>query len=337
MQCTLYIPRLLPPRAPDGTVAFAGHAPHLQRMLARARHASVPAADDSTRLCAAFGVSRQSDAPLAPMLASHAGLPAAQGYWICATPVFLETRRTALLLNGPDALQISADESAALVATLAANLREEQLVLHAPRADQWFIQCDTTPALRTTDLDTVRGGDVREYLPQGADSRRWHRLMTEMQMLLHAHPVNQTRDAAGRPPVNSVWLWGGGTLPTVPTGAAAAFDVVWSNDVAVCALAHHTGARLEAEPARLAPAQWDGARHLLATHALQAPLQHGELAGWREALGALDANWFQPLLAAVQARTVNQLTIISGDQEHTHRFQLQPGDLFKFWRKNKYL
>ena len=36
------------------------------------------------------------------------------------------------------------------------------------------------------------------------------RLMTELQMLLHEHPVNEARAARGVPTVNAVWLWGGG-------------------------------------------------------------------------------------------------------------------------------
>ena len=39
--------------------------------------------------------------------------------------------------------------------------------------------------------------------------------MNEAQMILHTHPVNAEREARGMPAVNSVWLWGGGTLPAI--------------------------------------------------------------------------------------------------------------------------
>jgi hypothetical protein len=34
-----------------------------------------------------------------------------------------------------------------------------------------------------------------------------------VQVILHQHPVNAERRARGLPPVNSLWLWGGGPLP----------------------------------------------------------------------------------------------------------------------------
>ncbi len=45
------------------------------------------------------------------------------------------------------------------------------------------------------------------YLPDGEDSGQLRRLMTELQMLLHAHPVNEERERLGKLPVNSLWFW----------------------------------------------------------------------------------------------------------------------------------
>ena len=258
MQCTLHIPYLLPPREADGRIWRTVDAPQLKTLLARAQYTRSDGMDAGALLCAAFGIARQHDSPLAPILARKAGLPAANGYWLCATPVHLETRRNALLLAGPATLDISAAESAALAHTLAQHLHGENITLHAPQPQQWFVRADTPPAMTTSSLDTVIGRDVREFLPQGADSRRWHRILTEMQMLLHAHPVNQAREAGGRAPVNSVWLWAGGTLPAPGT---APYVTVWSDDDAACALAYHVGSRIEAAPARIAPATLNDGTH----------------------------------------------------------------------------
>ncbi len=35
------------------------------------------------------------------------------------------------------------------------------------------------------------------------------RIMTEAQMVLHDCEVNKRRLSGGKPPVNSIWLWGG--------------------------------------------------------------------------------------------------------------------------------
>jgi hypothetical protein len=334
MQCTLHIPYLILPRELGGSVSYAVHAPHLRALLARARHGHSQGIDENTLLCDAFGIACQLDYPLAPVLACNAGLPAEQGYWLCATPVHLETRRNALILTGPEALDISTAESAALASTLAAHLHGENVTLHAPRPDQWFVQCDTPPAMTTSRLDRVMGRDVREYLPQGADSRRWHRLLTELQMLLHAHPVNEAREAGGRAPVNSVWLWAGGTLPAQ---GAASYAAVWSNDAVVGALAHHTGSRVDAAPARITPEALDEGSYFFSTRVLAAPLRQGDLQAWSAAVTALDRDWFQPLLQALKLRRVSRITLISNDHSATHEFVIHPRDLLKIWRKNRYL
>jgi hypothetical protein len=271
------------------------------------------------------------------MLARQAGLPAQTGYWLCATPVHLETRRNALILSDADALEIGIAEAAALTETLTQHLLGENIALHAPQPQQWFLRSDTQPAMTTSALDRAAGRDVRHQLPQGPDSRRWHRIMTEMQMLLHAHPVNAAREAAGRAPVNSVWLWGGGTLPAP---AAAPFSAVWSNDHTARALAHHTGCRIESSPLRLMPDRMDGAdpgAHFFSTRLLIAPLRQGNLSAWSAAVTALDRDWFQPLLQALKARRVSRVQLISNDPTGAHAFVIQPRDLLKFWRKNNYL
>src|SRR5690606_18910865 len=36
---------------------------------------------------------------------------------------------------------------------------------------------------------------------------------SEAQVVLHNHPHNAARAGAGKPPINSLWFWGGGGLP----------------------------------------------------------------------------------------------------------------------------
>ena len=50
-------------------------------------------------------------------------------------------------------------------------------------------------------------------MPAGPGAGAYHRLMGELQMLLHDHAVNERRTASGIPAINSIWFWGGGTAP----------------------------------------------------------------------------------------------------------------------------
>ena len=274
MDCTLFIPHLLPPGAQGDALWRTVDAPQLKTLLARADFSRSAESDTDTGLCNAFGVARQQDWPLAPLLAHSENLAAESGYWLCATPVHLETRRNALVLIDPASLAMSAADSAAFAATLADHLREENVTLHAPQPGRWFLRCDASPVMTTFSLEAVTGRDVRLYLPQGPDSPRWHRILTEMQMLLHAHPANDARESSGCLPVNSVWLWGGGTLP-VP--APAAFDAVWSDDLMVRALTHHSACRSEPCPARIAVDALQAGSHFFSFEALAALMRQGDL------------------------------------------------------------
>ena len=333
MDCTLFIPHLIPPREPGDALWRTVDAPQLKSMLARASH-SVTANDTEAWLCAAFRIARQQDFPLAPLLAAHENLDAGSGYWLCATPVHLETRRNALVLTDPTALEITAEASAAFAATLADHLREESVTLHAPQPDRWFLRCDATPAMTTSSLGAVTGRDVRPFLPQGADSARWHRVLTEMQMLLHSHPVNDAREASGRLPVNSVWLWGGGTLPAP---SPAVFDAVWSDDAIVRALAHHCGRRVEFKPDRVTPEILKGTSHFFSFASPELLMRQGNVQAWSSAVTALNRDWFSPLLDALKSRRLNTLTIVSSSDADTQRFAIRRHDILKFWRNNKYL
>ena len=334
MDCTLFIPHLLPPRELADALWRTVDAPQLKSMLARAVMTSDATMDAQTWLCRRFGIARQQDFPLAPLLAHREKLVVDNGYWLCATPVHLETRRNALVLGDPEALAITTEESAAFAATLAAHLREENVTLHAPQPNRWFLRCDATPALTTTSLATATSRDVRPFLPQGADSARWHRILTEIQMLLHAHPLNDAREARGLPPVNSVWLWGGGTFPAP---SPKPFDTVWSHDATVHALAHHGGCHIETAPTRFDTTRLTGTSHFFSFELLETRIRLGDVQAWSNAVTALERDWFSPLRDALQSASLDALTLVTTSDAGMRQFVIRHRDHFKFWRKNKYL
>ena len=82
------------------------------------------------------------------------------------------------------------------------------------------------------------GEDLLGHLPDGPEGRRWRALLNEAQILLHTHPRNAERIAAGLPPVNSLWFWGGGVLPDAVTARGGR---VVSEDAELLALARLAG------------------------------------------------------------------------------------------------
>ena len=144
----------------------------------------------------------------------------------------------------------------------------------------------------------------------------------------------RARETRGQLPVNSVWLWGGGTLPA---RSPAYFKQVWSDHATVTLLARHTAIACKPALARLLPQSLAQGAHFFSNEALAPAQSQRNPHAWSDALGALERDWFAPLLQALKTRRVSTVTLISSDPLGTHHFSLAPGDLWKIWRNNRYL
>ncbi len=63
----------------------------------------------------------------------------------------------------------------------------------------------------------ILGKEITEYLPVGKGEDVIRRLMNLSVAVLEGHRVNKRRIAEGKPPANSIWLWGQGRKPAIPT------------------------------------------------------------------------------------------------------------------------
>ena len=71
--------------------------------------------------------------------------------------------------------------------------------------------------LETTPPHDISGKEIKDYLPKGKGAQKFIQLMNASQMLLKEHPVNVKREEEGHKPANSIWLWGQGRMPKLPT------------------------------------------------------------------------------------------------------------------------
>jgi 2,3-bisphosphoglycerate-independent phosphoglycerate mutase len=68
----------------------------------------------------------------------------------------------------------------------------------------------------TTPPHDVPDQPAADHLPRGTGADLLRELMQAGSVLIHDHPVNQARVAAGKRPANAIWLWGQGQAPRVP-------------------------------------------------------------------------------------------------------------------------
>jgi hypothetical protein len=323
----LLIPYLFPSARLLETAAPGLHLPALQTLLARGNRVDCPGDGVEAALCQAYGVARQFDWPLAPITLEADGGTAGDAYWLRADPVHLRLMRDRLVLTDNAALAISQAEADALTATIAGHFGDSLrlLPLHPRR---WYLKFPVPQHLLTTPLSIATGRAIDALLPQGDDARLHRSLLNELQMLLHAHPVNLARETRGELPLNALWIWGGGTRPAVGSLRWPLF----ARDETARALGAYCGASVQPLPERLDESLWKTPAVLLLDQLTPAG-QCGDAHGWRESMRALEENWFSPLLAAL--RKAGQQDVQMVDPVSGKSLQLRRSDVWKIWRRSR--
>lgn len=316
-------PRLLEAATPDLRL------PALQTLLARGSRR--PGSDEGVEaaLCEALGIARQQDWPLAPITLEADGGKAGGAYWLRADPVHLRPMRDRVVLTDCAELAITQDEADALAAAIGAHfgdvLRPDPL--HPQR---WYLSFIQPPRLTTTPVSVATGRAIDSLLPAGEDAAQVRAQLNELQMLLFADPINQAREARGDLPVNSVWLWGGGIRPAVPSSRIRVF--------ARAGEAHALGAFCNAAvhplPARLERGVLKSGGVVLLDQLTRAG-QNGDAYGWRDSIRVLEQDWFAPLLDALNTISPEGLRLL--DPVNGKALHLQRSDAWRLWRRARSL
>ena len=210
MHCELIVPGLFAEAADT-------RAPALELLLARGRGTNGEAHSVESWLQEAFGL---EDAPIAAgaLTLVANGTDPGGACWARADPVHLRLLRDRLIVVPGAAFELTAAEAHALVDALNGHFAGA-LHLQATDAYRWCLRLEDPLAFHSVPPIEAAGRDVDLTARIGGEAgKRWKQVLTEAQMLLHAHPVNQAREEHGLPAVNSLWLWGAGSAPAVPAG-----------------------------------------------------------------------------------------------------------------------
>ncbi len=332
MQCDFLVPGLL--GAPS-SYAINDIAPALAKLMARGSFSTENVASTEAWIAQRFRFTSveetHSFAAIALLGEQHA-VPGAS-HWLRADPVHLSVNRDHVVLLDGSQLEITPMEAAALCQSMQAHFAADGLIFHAAHPERWYIQSDHPIAIHTNPPSAVRGRNVANYWFDGADRALWQGRLSEMQMLLHAHPVNEAREEAGQLPINGVWFWGAGALPD---GLRQIYSHIIAHNALFAGLAALTQARYtdtdEFHWASLAFAMSD--QTLIVLDQLDKFAAYGEWHAWREALAALDKGLFERALPALRNGKIRAITIHAPDKNHAAKITTTRYDLLKFWRRD---
>jgi hypothetical protein len=338
---TLVVPGLIwpSPQPPHP----AGDIPHdaLARLLGRGQRRMEPAISFDHLLARFLGMERRLPLAALRRLGEENGHAQDDGktHWLCADPVNLSFMGSHVLLDefNENEGEIDAAEATALVAALNeefANLGH----FSATTPTRWYLRMERPAKVRFFPLDEAVCRPVQEYLPtdeEGFDdtARHWRHMLNEIQVMLHNHPVNIAREAAGRRLINSVWFWGNGTQsiepPDSPEPSGMSGFAVQAADTVARGLARAAGT----EPEALNVDRALRADTLVVLDTLAFFVRHLDLMRWQDAFAALEQEWFAPIAQAFDRGALRHFALHVPGERAGFSLALGSGARWCFWRK----
>lgn len=199
------------------------------QVLSRAEHIGSSAVRFEQYLLDACGIKGQSDGYV-----SHAAILAHADNGLinsvpilCSDPVFLKGDPSRLMLFDADSIGINKSEADALVSLLNDLFRHDGLNIWYKDPRRWFIEGLNLTTYAGISPTNLTGAPLEPDMASRKALGDLGRIMTEAQMVLHDCEVNRRRLHDGKPPVNSIWLWGAGEHPVVSKPKITA---VFAND-----------------------------------------------------------------------------------------------------------
>ena len=340
MQLTLLVPELIWPEPADTLALGQLATPGFEWLDAHGAMLRNPRQPFEQALAEVFG---QADASYGALrlLGEPAGIDtnaARVGEWLCADPVHLRFHHERIVLADAGAFEISDDEAAALVEALNRECADIG-TFHAATARRWYLKLSPTvnaefcpkSASTIAPLSAIAGRRIDGDLDGKPTAiTRW---LNEVQMFLHLHPVNEARQSKGQPAINSLWLWGPGTMPAPNDPDYAA---VWSSNPLAAGFARAAGIPCRPQPKSLADllAHASDDAQLVVLDDLLPTVLYEDGDGWRRNFDALERDWLLPLRAALGG-PLTQVTLIAPTIYGKLQWTVGRGERWKFWKKGQ--
>jgi hypothetical protein len=336
---TLLIPFALPPVDMGPDLLRSMQTPSLAMLLGRSQLNQTKHTDAFARalpheywLADAAGLvdtHRDNSPAVATQSLARFDVAISEGSWFVVNPVHLHIARDHLVLTDQRRLAMDDDESRQLFAIAQPVFDEYGHTVLYGDATTWFLRADTWHNLRTATPDAACGHNIDIWMPTGAAERDWRKLQNDLQMHWHDAPVNLHRQATGKNPVNSLWLWGGeqiGGMASSPRyenvflqlGSMQYFGGVAQDMRVGCDVATVIGSKSTA--------------NLLVLDSLIAPALGDDLGEWLIQINALEADWFAPILQAIKSGAIDGCHFILTNATSLQERSISGNGLRKFWR-----
>ncbi len=251
---------------------------------------------------------------LAENHAKKLGLPIEHNYMLLE-PTNLRADRDRLLIAESDILQLNESESLQLVSVLNQHFNQDDIYFNYISEHLWLAQLPfSVKHFKTCPIIDIIGCNIDEYLPSGDNYLLLHRILNEVQMLLHNFELDAKREEEGLVAVNSVWFWDK-KYKQLPTEI--------SNFVT------------PESSSFFAEADFINCNAAILLDKAYFPLCYQDSFAWVENLNLLDRH-LGTVLGLLQSGKIRYLKLWVPQKNKTIVMHLNKLSLYKFWKKGDY-
>ncbi len=153
----------------------------------------------------------------APLSAMGLGIRPAQGeVALCCDLITLQPTHDDMVMKDYTAGHLSRSDSGLLMDALKEQVVDAPVTFHPGGGYHNLMFIKSPPiAEKLSPPNELIGEGIRQFMPE--ENRELVFVMNQAQIILHNHAYNRKRAADKEDPVNSIWFWGNGELPSLPS------------------------------------------------------------------------------------------------------------------------
>jgi hypothetical protein len=248
--------------------------------------------------------------------------------WI-ATAVHVRAGLTHAHLDPRGLLRLAPAEQGALAADFAGHFGSAHHTLIPLPSGEFLLGTLGLTPCATEEPARHAGGVLEQLMPSGPAAAPLRRLLAEIEMWLHAQPLNEARSARGEAPVTALWPWGAtGRIVQPEQRALCGHLVAFGRDAWLEGLW-----RLQGEVCRPVPQHLEEVLAAGASVAVLTLELRGQLRDERDtvsaALSRLDERFIAPALQRLRRGALTGVTVVLNDT----RVRVGRGSLRRFWHR----
>ncbi|MEK9627966.1 MAG: 2,3-bisphosphoglycerate-independent phosphoglycerate mutase [Nitrospinota bacterium] len=137
---------------------------------------------------------------------------------LCCDLVTLQATHDDMVMKDYTGGNLTPEDSELLINALNEQVRDASVTFHYGRGYHNLAVIKNPPILkRLSPPNELIGEGIRQFMPEGKDVRDLVFVMNQAQIILHNLPYNKERTKEQKDPVNSIWFWGNGEAPQLPS------------------------------------------------------------------------------------------------------------------------